>query len=56
MAIAEMTRLQLIGLSYEREKLLNALADTGAAHIKSAEKETSTAENNTVVCPKKLPI
>lgn len=49
MAIAEMTRLQLIGLSYEREKLLNALADTGAAHIKSAEKETSTAENNTVV-------
>ena len=49
MAIASMTRLQLIGMSYEREKLLNALADTGAVHIKSGEREQENTEDNSVV-------
>lgn len=39
MAIAEMSKLRLVGMEYERQKLLNALTDTGAAQIKCSEQQ-----------------
>lgn len=42
MAIAEMSKLNLIAMSYERDKILNALHRTGATEIKTqAEKENT---------------
>lgn len=37
MAIAEMSRLKLAGLTKERDVILNALASTGLAEVKGTE-------------------
>ena len=46
MAIAEMSKLRLVGLTAERDKILNALAKSGYAEIKecSAPENTEYAE------------
>ncbi len=48
MAIAEMSKLRLFGISYEKQRLLDALSRTGAVQIKSIDRESDTAEISTV--------
>ncbi|MCH5148321.1 MAG: hypothetical protein J1G05_03025 [Clostridiales bacterium] len=49
MAIAEMSKLNLVALLYERDKILNALQRTRAAEVK-----THTVLDNTQVCSSSL--
>lgn len=49
MAILKMKKLRLVGVSYERQKLLDALADTGAVQIRCTEETWANAEANETV-------
>ena len=42
MAVAEMRKLNLVAMSYDKDRILNALQRTGAAEIKSAEEKENT--------------
>lgn len=42
MAIVEMSKLKLIGISYERERILNALHRTGAVELRETEEIEDT--------------
>lgn len=46
MAIAKLKKLRLIGINYERQLLLNALAETNAVHVKCDEDALVAAQEN----------
>ena len=49
MAIAKMKKIRLVGVSYEKQLILNALADTGAVQIRCTEEDWLTAQEDTSV-------
>ena len=48
MAIAEMSKLRLFGISYEKQKLLNELSRTGAVQIKEIERDVPEESNTEI--------
>ena len=46
MAIAKLKKLRLIGINYERQLLLNALAETNVVHVKCDEDALVAAQEN----------
>ena len=49
MAIAKMKKIRLVGVSYEKQLLLDALADTGAVQIRCTEENWQTAQEDATV-------
>jgi len=49
MAIAKMKKIRLVGVSYEKQLLLNALADTGAVQVRCTEEDWLSAQEDSAV-------